>query len=74
MSYKEKWISEGYFSAMQQNLELKVLYEGNDPDLMIVEFGLKKSDFEKYCDSGSVDFVDTDSLTKKAKEIWLASQ
>lgn len=72
MSCKEKWISEGYYLAMQQNLELKALYEGNDPDLMIVEFDLKKSMFEKYCDKGSVDFIDSAGLTDKARKIWLA--
>lgn len=72
MSYKEKWISEGYYTAMQQNLELRVVFERDSPDLMIVEFGLKKSDFEKFCDEGAVDFINTIDLTDQAKEIWLS--
>ena len=72
MSYKDKWISEGYYSAMQQNLELRVIFENESADQMIVEFGLKKSDFDRYCDYGSVDFIDAVDLTEKARKIWLS--
>lgn len=57
---------------MQQNLELSVVFERESPDKMIVEFGLKKSDFDKYCDPGSVDFIDVADLTEKARRIWLS--
>ncbi|OOG24363.1 hypothetical protein BZK37_14825 [Enterococcus casseliflavus] len=72
MSYKEKWITEGYYSAMQQNLELRVVFEHESPDLMIVEFDLRKSDFDRYCDFGSVDFIDVADLPEKVRKIWLS--
>lgn len=69
---EERTYDEGYLSAMQQNLQLRVEFEHLSPDVMITEFELKKSDFLRFFEPDEIDFIEEDLLTEKALKIWMS--
>lgn len=72
MKQEKRTYNEGYLSAMLHNLSLRVEYENESPDLMIIEFELKKSDFLTIFEPDELTFIDVDLLTENARKIWLS--